>query len=139
MVRVLDKVLEQNLDNIRLICLPIEEIHDYLAINPLDQLYLNFSDPWPKNRHEKRRLTHHNYLSIYENFLKDDALIQFKTDNRMLFEYSLISMSQYGYQFVDINLHVHDREPDDNIRTEYEEKFSSKGSRIYMLKAKLNE
>ncbi len=139
MVRVLDKVLEQNLDNIRLICLPIEEIHDYLAINPLDQLYLNFSDPWPKNRHEKRRLTHHNYLSIYEKFLKDDALIQFKTDNRMLFEYSLISMSQYGYQFVDINLHVHDREPNDNIRTEYEEKFSSKGSRIYMLKAKLNE
>ena len=105
----------------------------------VDRIYLNFSDPWPKNRHEKRRLTYASFLSVYEDVLRPEGEIHFKTDNRGLFQYSLVSMSQYGMKLKDVNLHLHDSEVENNIMTEYEEKFSKKGSRIYRVEAQFTK
>lgn len=138
MVKVLDKVLEQNLSNIKLICNDAVELNEYFVDGEVDRLYLNFSDPWPKNRHAKRRLTYHTYLALYKQILKKDGELHFKTDNRGLFAYSLESMSQFGMYFTKINLNLHQEEKENNIETEYERKFSDKGSRIYRMEAKFH-
>lgn len=105
------------------------------VINKFDLLYLNFSDPWPKARHEKRRLTAPAFMNLYADLLKTNGHIEFKTDNQGLFEYSLSSMSKSGWFFDNISLDLHqtDRE---NIKTEYEEKFSNLGFRICYLEAR---
>ena len=88
-------------------------------------IYLNFSDPWPKKRNEKRRLTYKTFLESYENVLNGDGRIEFKTDNRGLFEYSLCSMNEFGMHFDGVWLDLHDsEEAKENVMTEYEEKFS---------------
>ena len=138
MVKVLDKVLEQNLSNIKLICNDAVELNEYFVDGEVDRLYLNFSDPWPKNRHAKRRLTYHTYLALYKQILKKDGELHFKTDNRGLFAYSLESMSQFGMYFTKINLNLHEEDVEGNIETEYERKFSEKGSRIYRMEAKFH-
>lgn len=135
LIRVLEKVLEKNLTNVRLLLFDATTLTDYFNPSEIDRVYLNFSDPWPKNRHAKRRLTHENFLGQYEAILKEDGDLQFKTDNRGLFEFSLISMNQYGMDFNEINLDVHRNEPEDNIRTEYENKFSALGNKIYLINA----
>lgn len=135
MIRVVEKVKALELDNLRLVLLDANKIMDYFNPNEVDKLYLNFSDPWPKNRHAKRRLTHSGFLSSYKLILKNDSIIEFKTDNRGLFEFSLQSMNAFGMKFQALNLDVHDNEPEDNIRTEYEEKFSSRGHKIYWIQA----
>lgn len=135
MIRVVEKVKELDLDNLRLVLLDANTITDYFNSDEVDKIYLNFSDPWPKNRHAKRRLTHSGFLSSYKEILKDDSIIEFKTDNRGLFEFSLHSMNAFGMRFQALNLDVHDNEPEDNIRTEYEEKFSSRGHKIYWIQA----
>lgn len=135
MIRVVEKVKELDLDNLRLVLLDANTITDYFNSDEVDKIYLNFSDPWPKNRHAKRRLTHSGFLSSYKEILKDDSIIEFKTDNRGLFEFSLQSMNAFGMRFQALNLDVHDNEPEDNIRTEYEEKFSSRGHKIYWIQA----
>ena len=104
----------------------------------IDHILLNFSDPWPKKRHEKRRLTSFCFLEKYDIIFKGDRKITFKTDNKALFEYSIISLSNYGYKIEDISLDLHKREDLDNVLTEYEEKFSSKGCNIYYLKGVKN-
>ncbi|KXH87150.1 tRNA (guanosine(46)-N7)-methyltransferase TrmB [Sporosarcina sp. HYO08] len=101
----------------------------------IDRLYLNFSDPWPKVRHAKRRLTHESFLTLYEEVLIPGGEIHFKTDNRKLFEYSLVTMSEYGMKLKDVSLDLHAEMPEDNIMTEYEEKFSAKGQPIYRLES----
>ena len=108
---------------------------DIFHVGEIDRVYLNFSDPWPKSRHEKRRLTYKTFLELYESVLKPGGEIHFKTDNRLLFEYSLVSMSMYGMRLNDVSLDLHDEKREDNIMTEYEEKFSSKGQPIYRLEA----
>lgn len=123
---------------------------DYNALNlseifddgQVDILYLNFSDPWPKNKHEKRRLTSDEFLKIYKKILKKNSKIEFKTDNRGLFEYSLVNMNKFGLKFDKISLDLHKdillgkfNDEEDNIMTEYEEKFSKNGP-IYKLIAK---
>ena len=135
MIRVVEKVKALELDNLRLVLLDANKIMDYFNPNEVDKLYLNFSDPWPKNRHAKRRLTHSGFLSSYKLILKNDSIVEFKTDNRGLFEFSLQSMNAFGMRFQALNLDVHDNEPEDNIRTEYEEKFSSRGHKIYWIQA----
>ena len=135
MIRVVEKVKEHDLDNLRLVLLDANTITDYFNSDEVDKIYLNFSDPWPKNRHAKRRLTHSGFLSSYKEILKDDSIIEFKTDNRGLFEFSLQSMNAFDMRFQALNLDVHDNEPEDNIRTEYEEKFSSRGHKIYWIQA----
>lgn len=135
MVRVLEKVNALQLENIKLINQDAKLLKEYFVENEVSKVYLNFSDPWPKTRHAKRRLTFSTFLDIYKYILKDDGQIHFKTDNRGLFEYSLESMSQFGMQFDYINLDLHDEEPEDNVRTEYEDKFSSRGFNIYRMEA----
>lgn len=138
MIKVLDKVIEQGLTNIKLICNDAIELNDYFKDGEVSRLYLNFSDPWSKKRHTKRRLTYQTYLALYKQVLKDDGEIHFKTDNRGLFAYSLESMSQFGMYFTKINLNLHEEDDEENIETEYERKFSDKGSRIYRMEAKFH-
>ncbi|MDW4088308.1 tRNA (guanosine(46)-N7)-methyltransferase TrmB [Staphylococcus saprophyticus] len=138
MIKVLDKVIGQGLTNIKLICNDAIELNDYFKDGEVSRLYLNFSDPWPKKRHTKRRLTYQTYLALYKQVLKDDGEIHFKTDNRGLFAYSLESMSQFGMYFTKINLNLHEEDDEENIETEYERKFSDKGSRIYRMEAKFH-
>ncbi|CAM3355899.1 tRNA (guanosine(46)-N7)-methyltransferase TrmB [Nosocomiicoccus ampullae] len=133
LIRVLEKVLEEGLTNVRLLLYDANLLDEYFNEDEVSKIYLNFSDPWPKNRHEKRRLTYESFLSQYKKILNDNGTLQFKTDNRGLFEYSLISLNQFGTEFLEVNLDLHDEEDEDNIRTEYEEKFSSKGFKIYKI------
>lgn len=138
-VSALEKVIEADKpSNLRLIRGNGANLEELFGAGELDRVYLNFSDPWPKTRHAKRRLTHESFLARYENVLKAKGEIHFKTDNRKLFEYSLVSMSTYGMQLLDVSLDLHAEMPEDNVMTEYEEKFSAKGQPIYRLEAVYN-
>lgn len=135
-VCALEKALEAGTpSNLRLLKVNGADLYKYFEKNEVSRVYLNFSDPWPKVRHAKRRLTHEGFLSLYESVLIDNGEIHFKTDNRGLFEYSLVSMSHYGMLLKDVSLDLHANMPEDNIMTEYEEKFSAKGQPIYRLEA----
>lgn len=139
MVNILRDVIDQELTNLKLICNDAAELTDYFEPHEVDCIFLNFSDPWPKRRHTKRRLTYHTFLAIYQEILKEDGEIHFKTDNRGLFAYSLESMSQFGMYFTKINLNLHEEDDEDNIETEYERKFADKGSRIYRMEARFHQ
>ncbi|MFD1388254.1 tRNA (guanosine(46)-N7)-methyltransferase TrmB [Oceanobacillus oncorhynchi subsp. oncorhynchi] len=137
-VSTVQKVDEEALDNIRLLN---EDANDLLAIfeeNEIGQIYLNFSDPWPKNRHEKRRLTFRSFLEQYQHILPESGQIVLKTDNRGLFEYSLVSFSNYGMKLIEVNLDLHAIEDETNVKTEYEEKFASMGHFIYRCTAQFS-
>lgn len=122
------------LKNLCLINYDAEKL-DNVFNHEIDTLYLNFSDPWPKARHEKRRLTNCRFLEKYDIIFTSDSKIIQKTDNKDLFEYSVVSLSNYGYKIIDISLDLHKREDYNNVMTEYERKFSRKGCKIYMLNA----
>ena len=141
MVRALEKVLEAGeLPNLKLLKIDAEDLTDIFAENEVEGVYLNFSDPWPKPRHAKRRLTHENFLTRYEQITVPNGYLRFKTDNRLLFEYSLVSVTGYGMKLEDVALDLHQREALDwNIMTEYEEKFSAKGQPIYRLGHNFNQ
>lgn len=133
---VLKKQVDLQLPNLQLILGDGAELTDYFAPGEVSQLYLNFSDPWPKTRHEKRRLTYRSFLAQYQAILPASGTIQFKTDNQGFFEYSLVSMNNYGLVFDLVALDVHhDDRITANVETEYEHKFSTKGGRIYELVA----
>lgn len=125
---------KEKLNNLILLNYDAEKIDD-LFLKEISKIYLNFSDPWPKKRHEKRRLTSFNFLSKYDIIFKDEKIIEFKTDNEDLFLYSVISLNNYGYKIIDISLDLHKKKDFDNIVTEYEIKFSNKGFKIKYLKA----
>ncbi|MCJ0931800.1 tRNA (guanosine(46)-N7)-methyltransferase TrmB [Virgibacillus halodenitrificans] len=133
-VAAAQKVMEAGQDNVVLLNENAADLLEIFAENELDTIYLNFSDPWPKNRHEKRRLTYRTFLEQYEKVLHPKGEIVFKTDNRGLFEYSLVSFSQYGMKLEEVLLDLHAHEDPTNIMTEYEEKFSAKGQQIYRCK-----
>ena len=133
-VRAIEKVPE-DLPNLRLIRMDAKEI-DEVFDKEVERVFLNFSDPWPKKRHHSRRLTSHIFLNKYENIFKNEKEIVQKTDNRDLFEYSVISLSTFGYKIEDISLDLHNSNYEDIITTEYEKKFVSKGNNIYYLVAK---
>ena len=135
-VSALDKLIEEALPNVKLLHTNGEDLRDFFAKNEIGQVYLNFSDPWPKKRHEKRRLTYKSFLKVYQNILVKHGEIHFKTDNRGLFEYSLMSFSKYGLLLKYVSLDLHNSEYEDNIMTEYEEKFSAKGHPIYRCEVK---
>lgn len=138
-VSALEKVIEaKKPSNLRLLRGNGANLEGLFQEGELDRIYLNFSDPWPKSRHAKRRLTHESFLARYEKVLKKKGDIHFKTDNRKLFEYSLVSMSSYGMLLQEVSLDLHAEMPEDNIMTEYEEKFSAKGQPIYRLEAMFN-
>jgi tRNA (guanine-N7-)-methyltransferase len=135
-IAALDNVIEADIPNLKLLNVNADDLEKFFDKNDVDRIYLNFSDPWPKVRHEKRRLTYKKYLDIYRNILKDGQEIHFKTDNQGLFEYSLMSFSAYGLLLQFISLDLHKSEYEGNIMTEYEEKFSSRGNRIYRCEVK---
>ncbi|OZS77179.1 tRNA (guanosine(46)-N7)-methyltransferase TrmB [Tetzosporium hominis] len=136
-VVALEKVLEQeSLPNLRLLNVNGKDLTEYFEKGDISQVYLNFSDPWPKTRHAKRRLTHANFLTLYKELMPEGGEVHFKTDNRGLFEYSLMSMTDFGMKLQFVSLDLHANEPEDNVRTEYEEKFAAKGQPIYRLEAK---
>jgi len=133
-VCALEKIVEaEKPSNLRLLKVNGADLQKYFNKGDVNRIYLNFSDPWPKARHAKRRLTHEGFLAIYESILVDNGEIHFKTDNRGLFEYSLVSMNHYGMKLNYVSLDLHANEPEDNVKTEYEEKFSAKGQPIYRL------
>ena len=131
--RALEKIPDSvdNLKMIRMNALEITEVFDH----EIDTIYLNFSDPWPKKRWYKRRLTSSVFLEKYDSLFSGNPHIIQKTDNTSLFEFSIVSLSTYGYTIKDISFDLHNSEIEGNIMTEYEEKFSKKGLSIYYLDA----
>ena len=129
-VRKIDKDIP-NLRFIRMDALEINEVFD----KEVDLIYLNFSDPWPKDRHSKRRLTHERFLKLYDSIFKNKKTIFMKTDNIHLFEFSIESLSDYGYKLKNISLDLINSDIEENFMTEYEKKFSEKGTRINRLEA----
>lgn len=134
-VSAVEKVEESNQTNIRLINENANDLREIFNENEVDTIYLNFSDPWPKNKHEKRRLTFESFLNQYRYILKENGQIILKTDNKGLFEYSLVSFSNNNMILDEVVLDLHAEEDPTNIKTEYEEKFSEKGQPIYRCKA----
>ena len=133
-VRSVQKLENEDIPNLKLVRLDanyIENIFD----KEINTIYLNFSDPWPKKRHEKRRLTSDVFLKKYDNIFKGKKEIIQKTDNINLFYYSLSSLSLYGYKFDYVTLDLLSENDLDNVLTEYESKFNSKGVRICKLVA----
>ena len=117
-----------NLAMVRWDALGIEDIFD----KEIDRIYLNFSDPWPKKRHHLRRLSSRAFLEKYEKIFKNGNIIEMRTDNRDLFQYSLVSFSEFGYTLEEVSLDLHtDNMPE--ITTEYEDKFSKDGMPIYYV------
>ena len=121
------KIREKNLFNVRLIVFDINNITEIFSEHEIDRLYINFCDPWPKKRHAKRRLTHVRFLEMYRQILKPSGEIYFKTDNRGLFDFSLEQFSLAGCEVRDVTNNLHENEPPENIRTEYENRFSAGG------------
>jgi len=131
LVRAIQKSNEFELNNLKLIRMDALNI-DLVFKNEIDLIYLNFSDPWPKERHAKRRLTSHVFLEKYDHIFKDKKTIIMKTDNKDLFNFSLNSLVEYGYKITYKTFGLH-KENTFNIMSEYERKFSSKGVKINKL------
>ncbi|EHF3590636.1 tRNA (guanosine(46)-N7)-methyltransferase TrmB [Listeria innocua] len=138
LVSALDKAIEAEVPNLRLVARDAKLLEESFEKGEIAQIYLNFSDPWPKKRHTKRRLTNPTFLTIYERLLPKAGEIHFKTDNRSLFEYSLVAFSEYNMLLTFVSLDLHNSDYEGNIKTEYEEKFSAKGFPIYRLEAKFD-
>lgn len=132
MVRAVEKLENLEIKNLKLIKIDAIEI-DNVFEKEIDVIYLNFSDPWPKTRHEKRRLSSLDFLIKYDNIFKKSKRIIMKTDNRKLFEYSIKSFTDYNYKIDKISLDLYNDDIKENIPTEYETKFVSKGEKIYMV------
>ena len=125
----------QNLENIRFICMDAREIEAVFAPAEVDKIFLNFSDPWPKARHAKRRLTSTEFLARYEKVLVENGRVEFKTDNTELFNFSLEQVKEAGWELLAYTYDLHHQEEMNkgNIMTEYEQKFSEKGNPINKL------
>ncbi len=131
-----ERAMAQNLPNVRFLLANAQNLADYFAPGQVDRIYLNFSDPWPKKGYAKRRLTHRGFLEQYRNLLSKDGCIQFKTDNRALFDFSLAEFSECGWRLDEVTYDPHNSAWNaQNIRTEYEEAFSAKGFPIHRLVA----
>ncbi len=130
--------MEVPLPNLKFICCDAEVLPDYLNEGDVDCIYLNFSDPWPKDRHAKRRLTSSRFLARYDKFLKKGGEIRFKTDNKDLFNFSVEEFKSNNWELTAITYDLHNDKIlcNGNIMTEYEERFSSEGVKINMLIAR---
>ena len=133
LLRALQKMEEEPLPNLLFIRMDAENIAEIFDKEEVDRIYLNFSDPWPKDRHAKRRLPSREFLTRYDRFLKKDGVLEFKTDNKELFDFALEELDPAGWKAIRVTYDLHhDIEMmEGNVMTEYEEKFSSMGNPIY--------
>ncbi len=141
LLRAVEKVDEDILPNLRFLCFDAAKVLDIFDKGEVDKIYLNFSDPWPKARHENRRLTSPRFLDLYHEILNDQGVIEFKTDNRDLFDYSVEVINESEtWEMVACTYDLHHDETmnEGNIMTEYEEKFSKLGNPIckYIIRKK---
>lgn len=134
LLRALEKRKEVELDNLYFLRFDAEYLNDIFAVDEISRIYLNFSDPWPKDRHAKRRLTSKEFLRKYDKCLKKDGEVVFKTDNRPLFDFSLEEAKLAGWELKDVTFDLHHSEYlEGNVMTEYEERFVSEGVPINKL------
>ena len=138
LIRAIEKCEDKEINNLKFIRMEAEYIEDVFAEGEVDRIYLNFSDPWPKDRHAKRRLTSKQFFDRYDVILKKDGVVEFKTDNDQLFEFSLEQVPEAGWQLIanTWDLHKDEKLVEGNVMTEYESKFSSMGNPIHKLIAK---
>lgn len=134
LVTASENAKKEGLNNIKFLCVAAEYLDRYIAPKSIENIYLNFSCPYPKKRYANRRLTNPKFLKVYKNILKDGGFIFQKTDNREFFEYSLINYTANGFYIEDISLDLHKSNIEDNVMTEYEEKFVNLGLPIYYAK-----
>ena len=134
-VMAMEKATAAELTNVIFVDMDAEKIEDIFEKGEIKGIYLNFSDPWKKNKQAKRRLTHKNFLDKYKNVLNEGDYIYFKTDNRALFEFSLNSFAEENYKLENITLDLHNSKFKGNIMTEYEQRFAEQGMPIYRLEA----
>ena len=140
LVKAVDKLRSQNIPNLRLICADAKNISLFFG-KEIDTIYLTFSEPWPKKQDEKKRFTHESYLRLYDKIFKKHKHIILKTDNKILFQYSLESLSKYWYTFhvVSLDLH-HDERKIPNIMTDFEKNYDKTEKRpIYYLDARFDD
>lgn len=136
LLRALQKMEEMELPNIRFMCVDAKELGEMFEKGEVSQIYLNFSDPWPKDRHAKRRLTSPEFMKVYQQILAEDGRVEFKTDNKGLFEYSLEAIPEAGWEIIEKTFDLHNSPmAEGNVMTEYEMKFSSEGQSICKLVA----
>lgn len=134
-----EKVKNSGLSNVRVCCVDAKELEEIFPEGSIDRIYLNFSDPWPKARHEKRRLTYRTFLAIYKKILKKDGAIHFKTDNRGLFDFSLEEFKEFGMRMEKLTFDLHNSEyMEGNVMTEYEKRFSEMGFPINRVEVYFN-
>ena len=137
LLRAIQKMEEDELSNLKFIRMDAEDIDKVFGKGEVDRIYLNFSDPWPKDRHAKRRLTSDRFLAVYDQILDREGVIEFKTDNQELFRFSLESIPQAGWKILEKTFDLHHSDmAQGNVMTEYEEKFSAEGKPICKLTAR---
>lgn len=138
LIRAIEKVSDSEIKNLLFIRMDAENIEEIFAPEEIDRIYLNFSDPWPKDRHAKRRLTSTQFFGRYDKVLKKDGVVEFKTDNEMLFDFSLEQIPMAGWKLAAVTRDLHNDKDmcQGNVMTEYEERFSKKGNPIHKLIAK---
>ncbi|MBQ9489473.1 MAG: tRNA (guanosine(46)-N7)-methyltransferase TrmB [Lachnospiraceae bacterium] len=132
LLRAVQKMEQEELPNLKLIRMDAEEIAEVFGQGEVARIYLNFSDPWPKDRHAKRRLPSREFLARYDHILAKDGLIEFKTDNRALFDFAVEELEPAGWnaRAITYDLHADPVMMEGNVMTEYEEKFSAIGNPI---------
>ncbi len=135
MVMAMEKASAAELENVVFMDMDAEKIEDVFEQGEVSRIYLNFSDPWKKNKQAKRRLTHKRFLDRYKNVLPEGGYVWFKTDNRALFEFSLNSFAEEDFKMRNISLDLHNSKFEDNVMTEYETRFSEMGMPIYRVEA----
>ncbi len=136
LVRAIEKQEELRLPNLYFIRMEAEYIADVFAKGEVARIYLNFSDPWPKDRHAKRRLTSKEFFTRYDQILQSDGVVIFKTDNRELFDFSVEQVPEAGWRLVNVTYDLHHSEYiEGNVMTEYEMKFAAEGKPIHRLVA----
>ncbi len=134
-LRALEKAENAELSNVRFFIGFVNDLKDYFNEGELKGIYLNFSDPWPKARHDKRRLTYHLRLKNYKEVLSQGGFIEFKTDNEPLFRFTIDEINQMGYEILEFSEDLHDSSFESkDYTTEYEEKFKSQGKKIFYVK-----
>lgn len=133
LLSAMEQAKAQEIKNLVFISFFAQELVDVFENEEISRIYLNFSDPWPRKKQAGRRLTHKNFLEVYAQILKNDGYIHFKTDNQGLFEFSLEEFSANAWKMRNISLDLHASAIENNVMTEYEEKFSTLGFRIYRV------